>query len=247
MRKLERRAQMLLPNFPKLSLSFCLWSMGTSVSQKSVSLKMQKIVHKWSLKVWEQNPGYLHWRVFYNQLRCLLIANLKDPLGKPSHFTMVLPVLLYFFTIWSVSNHGSDVSYCPLLQHLALWFGPKPAQEMAESAQGAKHQVYPKIIWADQKTLLSLEKQEPTVHPEELWECGLAGGEGDGATGKGPPVGSCIPWRWGTRDWREIHKAVKVGCPFPFPDKNMNFNNILPAITEGMLSSITAQNEKGMW
>ena len=87
------------------------------------------------------------------------------------------------------------------------------------------------------------------MHPGELWECGLAGGEGDGTTGKGPPVTTCIPRRWGTGTghWREIHNTVKVGFPFPLPPKNMNFKNILLAITEGIPSSITAQNETGMW
>lgn len=174
--------------------------------------------------------------------------HLKDPLGKPSHFTVILSVLLYFFPsgLWaamaatSLTAHFYGTRCCDLDLNQS---------GRRQRARGAEHQISPKVIWADQKIWLSGEKQEPTVHLGELWECGLAGGDRDGTTtGKGPPVTTCIPRRQGTgiRGQREICNAVKVGCPFP-PLPSMNFKNILLAITEGIPSSITAQNEKGKW
>lgn len=204
MRKLERRAN-IFPNFPRCSLSFCSWSMGMGCvqsSRKSVLLKMQKTdyVPKWSPQVWEQKPGYLHWRVFYNQLRCLLIASAKcsssseSPFGKtiPLHYGFICPPLS--FTVWSVSRHGSDVSYCPLLQHLAPWFGPKPAWEMADRAQGVRHQVFRKIMSRPENFALfgKAGANSASRRAVGVW---VSRGEGDGNTGKGPPVTSCIPLR----------------------------------------------------
>ena len=143
---------------------------------------------------------------------------LKGPLGKPSHFTMILSVLLYFvpFGLWaamaavSLTAHFYSTWCCDLdLNQSGNW----------QRAWEAKHQVSLKIVWADQKPLLSSENREPMVQLGELWERALAGGEWDGIAGKGPLVTSCIPWRHGagSGSWRDIRSAVKeVGCPISF-------------------------------
>lgn len=65
MRKLERRAQMLLPNFPSsVWVSACgQWELCMPrAPKKSVSLQVQKTdyVPKLSLQAWEEKPGYLN-------------------------------------------------------------------------------------------------------------------------------------------------------------------------------------------
>lgn len=154
--------------------------------------------------------------------------HLKDHLGKPFHFAVVFSLLPYFFLsgLWAATS---------LIAHVCR---PKPVWEVAERVREAKPRVSPKVMSADWKTVFSSEKREPMVHPD-LRECGSAGGEGDGTTGKAPLVASL-----GDREHLGLERnpqCSKGGLPIPPPPKkNTNFKNTLLGITEGIPSACGA-------
>lgn len=130
MRKLERKAQVLLFGCPECSRSFWEQGVGRGWAQCSPNQPLwrcrKQLCALKKPQVWGETPGYLHLRAFLNyQIRCLLITSTKisssseRPLGKTT------PVGFY----------PSSYTFPHLVCALVLWLEPEPVWEMEKSSR----------------------------------------------------------------------------------------------------------------
>lgn len=122
--KLERKAEVLLLGCPRSCCVFWEWEQdGLGAPQISLFEDAEnKLCAFKKPQAWEEAPVCLHLRAFYKSGVFYSPAqkshlSLKDPLGKPSHFSRILSILLHFSQamVMNISLSPHAVNYDGLL------------------------------------------------------------------------------------------------------------------------------------